>query len=561
MKELLVVLNTRAQAFLKRAFELRWQTVVQNLASVLIFGGFTVAVFFVSRFATDYLLTQANIGLFLFHRFLAMLLFVFFVTVNVGNMIVSFSTLYKSQEVNFLMALPISHAKIFLIKFVDNFFYSSSTLTLLGLAMLLGYGSNFDLPWYFYFFVMFFVMLPFMLIAGILAITSLMLLIKLGTRIGFKALLAVILLGYAGSVYFYFTITNPMRLVEDVMKLWPNVNAYLGYLDPPFVKFLPSHWVAEFLYWSLQGNVARALPYFSLLFLAMFGLIVIAGLMAKRFYYESWLAVADVQSASGGQSRKPFGASLFEKGMFKPQWDVLLKRDIVLFFREPSQWLHLALMFSLLTAFLISLATLHFSYEQPAAQATAFLTIFMFIGFLIASITLRFVFPAVSLEGDAFWCVRTSPLHVRKLYWYKTLAAFGSVAFVAASLAFVSISVFHHDRMLAGVASVTALCISLALVGLNVGAGSYFAMYKEKNPIRVASSQGASLTFLASMVYLTIVVAIMLIPLNRYFVAAQLVEVASPRWAYLPLSVVAVLSLIMFGVSTGVGLRAIRRGG
>jgi ABC-2 type transport system permease protein len=559
MKELLVVLNTRAQGFLKRAFELRWQTLVQNLASVLIFGGFAVAVFFVARFATDYLLTQAHIGLFLFHRFLAMLLFVFFVTVNAGNMVVSFSTLYKSQEVGFLMALPISHAKIFLIKFVDNFFYSSSTLTLLGLAMLLGYGSNFDVPWYFYFVVMFFVMLPFMLIAGILAITSLMLLIRLGTRIGFKALLAVIVVGYAGTVYCYFAITNPMRLVEDVMKLWPNVNAYLGYLDPPFVKFLPSHWVAEFLYWSLQGNVARALPYFSLLFLTMLGLIVVAGLMARRFYYESWLAVADGQAAS--QSRKPVGASLFDGELLKPQWDMLLKRDIVLFLREPSQWMHLALMFSLLTAFLISLATLHFSYDQPAAQATAFVTIFMFVGFLIASIALRFVFPAVSLEGDAFWCVRTSPLHVKKLYWYKTLAAFGSVALLAATLAFVAISVFHHDRMLAGVASVTALFVSLALVGLNVGAGSYFAMYKEKNPIRVASSQGASLTFLASMVYLTIVVAIMLIPLNRYFVAAQLVEVASPRWAYFPLSVVAVLSLIMFGVSTGVGLRAIRRSG
>jgi ABC-2 type transport system permease protein len=350
-----------------------------------------------------------------------------------------------------------------------------------------------------------------------------------------------------------------MRLVEDVMKLWPNVNAYLGYLDPPFVKFLPSHWVAEFLYWSLQGNVARALPYFSLLFLTMLGLIVVAGLMARRFYYESWLAVADVQAAS--QSRKPVGASLFDGELLKPQWDVLLKRDIVLFLREPSQWMHLALMFSLLTAFLISLATLHFSYDQPAAQATAFLTIFMFVGFLIASVALRFVFPAVSLEGDAFWCVRTSPLHVKKLYWYKTLAAFGSVALVAPALAFVSVSVFHHDRMLAGVASVAALCISLALVGLNVGAGSYFAMYKEKNPIRVASSQGASLTFLASMMYLTIVVAILLIPLNRYFVAAQLVEVASPRWAYTPLTIVAILSLAIFSAATSLGLRAIRRSG
>ncbi|MEO8169174.1 MAG: hypothetical protein ABI623_13055, partial [bacterium] len=357
MRELLVVLNSRAQSFLKRAFELRWQTVMQNIASVLIFGGFAVAIFFVSRFATDYLLSQAHIGLFLFHRFLSMLLYVFFITVNLGNMIVSFSTLYKSQEVNFLMTLPISHAKIFLIKFVDNFFYSSSTLTLLGLAMLLGYGSYFDLPWYFYFFVMFFVMVPFMLIAGILAITSLMLLIKLGTRIGFRLLLAVMVAAYGLIVYFYFDATSPMKLVENVMKLWPNVNDYLGYLDPPFVKVLPNHWVAEFLYWSVHGDYARAMPYFTLLFLTMLGLIALAGLMARRFYYESWLAVADLKEGeSQAAQKKP--AFSFGNGILKPEWDALLRRDLLLFFREPSQWLHLLLMILLLGMFLISLGTL-----------------------------------------------------------------------------------------------------------------------------------------------------------------------------------------------------------
>ena len=558
MRELLVVLNTRAQSFLKRVFELRWQTMVQNASSVLIFGGFAVAVFFISRFATNYLITEAHIGLFLFHRFLSMLLYVFFITVNVGNMIVAFSTLYKSQEVNFLMSLPISHAKIFLIKFVDNFFYSSSTLTLLGLAMLLGYGSFFDLPWYYYFFVMFFVLLPFMLIAGILAITTLMLLIKLGTRIGFRLLLVMVLCVYSGGVYLYFEATNPMSLVEDVMKLWPNVNEYMGYLDPPFVKVLPNHWVAEFLYWSLHGDYARAIPYFSMLFLTMLGLIALAGLMARRFYYESWLAVADLQAgrpASAGMSRSRFNVG---SGVVKPHWDVLLRRDLLLFLREPSQWLHLLLMVVLLGMFLISLATLKLTFEHPAMQATAFMIIFMFDGFLIASIALRFVFPVVSLEGDAFWCVRTSPMQLRKLYWYKVIMAFVSIGVVAELLTVASVYLFRHDMSLALVSAAIILFVTLTLTSLNVGAGSYFAMYKERNPIRVASSQGASLTFLASMVYLTIVVAVLLIPLNTYFSGSDSAGAMNFRWALMPLAVVAVLSLIIFAISTEVGLRAMR---
>lgn len=559
MRELLVVLNSRAQSFLKRAFELRWQTVMQNMASFLIFGGFAVAVFFVSRFATDYLLSQAHIGLFLFHRLLSMLLYVFFITVNLGNMIVSFSTLYKSQEVSFLMTLPISHAKIFLIKFVDNFFYSSSTLTLLGLAMLLGYGSYFDLPWYFYFFVMFFVMVPFMLIAGILAITSLMLLIKLGTRIGFRLLLALMIVAYGLLVYLYFNETSPMQLVEDVMKLWPNVNDYLGYLDPPFVKVLPSHWVAEFLYWSIHGDYARALPYFSLLFLTMLGLIALAGLVARRFYYESWLAVADLKAGGGTKPGGKKPAFSFGQGILKPQWDALLRRDIVLFFREPGQWLHLLLMFLLLGMFLISLGTLKLTFAHPAMETVAFLIVYMFTGFLVTSIALRFVFPMVSLEGDTFWCVRTSPVQLKKLYWYKTLVAFAVVAFIGEVLTFSSIYLFRHDVLLAAVGGISTLFISLTLVGLNVGTGSYFAMYKEPNPIRVASSQGASLTFLGSMVYLTLVVAVLLVPLNQYFAGIDFIRQSTLQWAFIPIAVIAALSIVVFALSTTVGLRAIGR--
>jgi ABC-2 type transport system permease protein len=559
MRELLVVLNTRAQSILKRAFEMRWRTVAQNSASVLIFGGFTLAVFFVSRYVTSYLLTEAHIGLFLFHRFLSMMLYVFFVTVNVGNMVVAFSTLYRSEEVGFLMTLPISHAKIFLIKFVDNFFYSSSTLTLIGLAILLGYGSVFNLPWYFYFFTMFFVLLPFLLIAGILAITSLMLLIKLGTRIGFKVLLLLITTVYIGTVYAYFTVTNPMQLVGDVMKVWPKVDEYLGYLDPPFVQALPNHWVAEFLYWSLIGDASRALPYFFMLFLTMLGLIVLAALMARRFYYESWLAVADLQAGSRTQDGSRRSLFDFHTGLLRPRWSAFFKRDVTMFLREPSQWLHLMLMFLLLGVFLVSLTSLSGTFDQPEIQTVAFVVIFMFQGFLIASIALRFVFPIVSMEGDAFWCVRASPVRLGKLYWYKNVFAFAAILIIAETLSVATISFFRRDIVLVAVVAVAFLFVSLTLVGLNIGAGGYFAMYKEKNPVRVASSQGASLTFLASMAYLTLVAIIMIVPLSNYFVGALNSQATSMQWAVMPLAIVATISLIIFAASAGFGLRAIRR--
>jgi ABC-2 type transport system permease protein len=561
MRELLLVLNTKATGFLKNVFEWKWHTFVKNISSLFVFGGFALGVFFIARHTTVYLLQQESIGLFLFHRFVSMLLYVFFVTVNIGNMIVSYSTLYRSPEVGFLMALPISHAKIFLLKFVDNFFYSSSTLTLIGFAILLGYGSYFQFPWYFYFFTIFFVFFPFLLIAGITAVITLMMMIKTAARIGFKWLLAVIATGYLGAIYAYFKITNPVQLVQEVMKHYPDVNEYFGYLDPPLVQYLPNHWVTEFLYWSVSGDFNRALPYFALLFLTMLALIAIAGLMARRFYYESWLTVSDALAMKGPRSklfRFPF-LDFGSRSWFKPQTDVLLKRDLWLFFREPSQWLHLALMFLLLVIFIISVGSLNLRVTQPVMQVMSFLIVFLFNGFLIASVSLRFVFPAVSLETDTFWAVRSSPLSMVKLYWHKWLVSFVFVFVVAEVLAVTSVALMRNSGLLVLVAAICSGFISLALISLNLGTGSYFATFKEKNPIRVASSQGASVTFLLSMLYLGAVATVLLIPLMKHVESVSRLGVGSPTGVYVAIGIIGVVSVLVFSFSTSIGLKAIRR--
>jgi hypothetical protein len=101
--------------------------------------------------------------------------------------------------------------------------------------------------------------------------------------------------------------------------------------------------------------------------------------------------------------------------------------------------------------------------------------------------------------------------------------------------------------------------VGLALTGLNLGAGSYFAAFKERNPIRVASSQGASLTFLGSMFYLSFIAVLLLIPLKRLIDYSVIRGQMTGGTIYLPLAVVALFSLLVFGASTVVGLRAMRR--
>jgi ABC-2 type transport system permease protein len=351
-------------------------------------------------------------------------------------------------------------------------------------------------------------------------------------------------------------------MVQEVMRRFPNVDAYFGELDAPLTRYLPNHWVAEFLYWSVSGDSVRATAYFLILLGTLVALLALAAAVAGRFYYPGWAAAGDVSAARppvpGG--RRWFRWLEFGRpGPFAPALDVILRRDAWAFFREPSQWLHLLMMLLLLVVFVISMGSMEMKLTQPLMQTVSFLVVFLFNGFMIASICLRFVFPAVSLEGEAFWSVRSSPVSLRWLFRQKFLVAGTLITLAGEALAIVSTAMLRDNRFLTMVSALLTLFIGIALTGLNLGAGAYFATYREKNPIRIASSQGASLTFLGSMLYLGFVALVLVLPLRRYFDALILRGVERMDWIALPVTIIALVSLLLGAAALRIGRTAIQR--
>ena len=89
--------------------------------------------------------------------------------------------------------------------------------------------------------------------------------------------------------------------------------------------------------------------------------------------------------------------------------------------------------------------------------------------------------------------------------------------------------------------------------------GGYFAIYKEKNPIRVASSQGATITFLLSILYMIFVVASLLVPLSRYFdILAKLGE--HDIGFLIEISIlIGIVSIVISIISYKIGLKSLKR--
>lgn len=519
MKDIFHILKYKIILFSKANAPLSFSNVLKSLGSVIVYSLFAYGCFLLSQSIVGYLLETVRIGSFLLHRFIMVILFIFFVTINVGNVVVSFSTLYKSKEVLHLITKPISFTKLFAIKFLDNFFYSSTTLLLIVTAVLIGYGAYFNLSWIFYPASLFLLILPFMFTAGSAGAIILLVILKLSSKFGIRKVLFTIASFYFGSIIIFYLLNNPLNLIEKVFEYYPNINQYFGFLESGVVKFLPNYWIAESLYWISNGRIERAIPFIYANLVSSIFFFGAALFLAHKWYYQTWITSLKLNSEL--RINHSFKSKFFrfeKESILNGIDESIVKREFWMFFREPSQWLHLCVMLFLIIIFIFSISGIDIillnAYNEYL-KTIIYLVLYIFNVFLVASLSLRFVFPLISLEGEVLWKVRSSPINFNHLLLKRLLVYLTIIFLIGQIISY--FSNFQFPPKLASIAQINSAFITFSLVSLNFGMGGIFANYKERNPIRLASSQGASITFLFTLFYLAILIIILFIPVFNFF--------------------------------------------
>ena len=100
----------------------------------------------------------------------------------------------------------------------------------------------------------------------------------------------------------------------------------------------------------------------------------------------------------------------------------LLIKDLKIFLRDVSQWSQLLLLLALVLLYLYNFRVLDLEripYMSGFVKNMYALVNLAMAGFVMATVAVRFVFPAVSAEGAAFWIIRTSPISMHDFLWSK----------------------------------------------------------------------------------------------------------------------------------------------
>ena len=140
-------------------------------------------------------------------------------------------------------------------------------------------------------------------------------------------------------------------------------------------------------------------------------------------------------------------------------------------------------------------------------------------GLVMATVCVRFVFPAVSAEGAAYWIIRTAPISLRDFLWSKFWTGLIPVFVLTESLTVAGNALMGIDPFLKVVTAVAIAFMSLALVGLAAGLGARYPRFNADNATQVAGSYGGVTFMLVAVFYVLVSIVLLGWPSSVYLLS------------------------------------------
>ncbi len=536
------------------------ETRARAVVGMIVLLAFFIGGLYFFWYVFDYLSRIREIGFMLMDKVLSLAFLAIFVMLIISNIVTAISTLYRSNETVFYLAMPVSHLELFTVRFFDNILYSTWGVMILGVPIIVAYGVVRGFEWWQYLLGLFGILIPFTIIPGCIGAGALIIVYLLSKYFRPRSLLYAFLSISVLAIVIYFKYGQPASLTHNVMADWRVLNSFLGSLAATSFPFLPNYWVTETLkYFARDGHAGFWVYVFALISTTLF-LLRMLFIAADGLYYRSWQASIQMGSSAKGQTKKsrPLPAFFGLPRWLPSDFRSVLAKDLKLFIREPAQWAQFSVLLVLLVIYLVNLRHFPTSITDKFWRTIISFANFAFTGFILATLSVRFVYPNISLEGKSFWAVVSSPMSIKRLFWEKFFMAFFIFALLAEALAFISNIMLGLTGYMMILSFFSILLMSISLTSLSVGMGAAFPSFNERNPGRIASSIGGMITTVISLVYVTLMVIILALPTHRYSVYIVEGSIPFPAKEFLTAGILMlILNLATIIIPIKIGLKSL----
>lgn len=384
------------------------------------------------------------------------------------------------------LVLPLPAPRVFALHGAEAIVQSSWATFLLGTAVLLGYGVSHQARAQYYA-LMPVVLAAFLLLCGVLGLLGAFALGLLRRRFGRKVFViagaAIVLLGgaYLASQIEAISFAQGQELIM-LTRLTDRLRAMSS-------SYWPGKWTSHALLAFARGFTNEGFFSLGLTLSAVCAAWPFLDFLGRHRYLELWQDLNALSTPARKRTRVPRARGPLAG---------LIRKDLFLFARDPTQALQL-LVFLLLMA-LYTLSLLRIPREQLPPQFWQFVSLanLTAISCILASFSSRFVYPLLESEGVSIWVIMSMPIGRRTIIGAKLCLGLLLMLPAAIGLSLASQLALRTETgpLVIGVCLIAVL--SIALTTLAVGFSAAFARFKSDRPSEVLGTIGGTANFLAS---------------------------------------------------------------
>jgi ABC-2 type transport system permease protein len=495
------------------------RSLLKPLLLTCLAAGFWVLTFWAFQRVLSYFRSVELFGDLLAARLMAMILLTFFSILLFSNIVSSLSIFFLSEDLNLVLSHPVSLDRVYWSRLAETMTHSSWMVLLFGLPVFLAYGWVYQSSLNYYL-VFICALIPFLIIPAALGALFSMILVNIFPARRTKDILLLLSIFFAIGLFFLLRFLQPERLVKP--ESFAGLVEYLTALNNPSWPILPSFWAAESLLPYYQDHQSSSGFYLTLLWSTAGAMGVLGNWASKALFFSGWTKSQEARRARITQM--PLIDRLF--GLFSRPLGLraraLAVKDFKSFFRDTTQWAQLFLLTALVVVYLYNFRVLPLDKSPLPTFFLQNLISFLnmgLAGFVLAAVSARFVFPAVSLEGFSFWIIRSSPLPLHSFLWSKFWTSLVPLLILAEVLIFISNELLRVTPFMKILSSVTVFFMTFGIVALGVGLGAVYPRFKVENAAQVVSGFGGVIYMILSMVFVGAVVILEAWPVYIIFMA------------------------------------------
>jgi len=477
------------------------------------------------------------------YKLLSMVLITFFSLLIFSGILTSLSKLYLSRDLSLVHSMPVSREKIFLSRWIESTIDSSWMVLIYSLPFFLPYGLVYK-GGAFYYAMLGVNLLPFCLIAS-----SLSSLIVMAAAMFLPAGRIRSVFIFLGLLLFLLIILS-FRLIRPERFVRPEsfipVVLYLRDLETSHSPFLPTTWFFDSLRAALSGCMGSAFFNSALSWSCAITMIFVATWVSGAFYFKG-LSKAQIAPK---RLFFLFSAKRARYGIFTNLFSgparAFVVKEIKTFIRDQTQWSQIFLVVALIVIYLYNFSVLPMDRGPIKMEYLQNLISFLNMGlaaFVLSAVSARFVFPAVSVEGDAFWIVKSSPVSIRTFLWIKFFVYFLPLLLLSELLIVLTNVLLHVTPFMMVLSVVTVFLMVPGIISMGIGLGAIYPDFQSENPAQSVTSLGGLIYMTLCIGFIASVIVLEAGPVYHIFMTGiRHVRLSGIQWLWLVTS----FSLVLF---------------